>query len=214
MASTQAVALANIIMPVDRLISVELRATRADFLAFAAASADLRRMEKDFPGATQYIWKSMEAEVRRLSAESHASLIGDMAAIYAAGLNQDEIAVVTRFYQTPTGQRALERLYGAADFDSVAGAIRKAGHVTSDTQAAAYAESLSLAATAITPADRDALVALNRAVNPEKLARVSTALQKRIVERANAAMQARNARLAKISFEASKRWVEQARSRR
>jgi hypothetical protein len=138
----------------------------------------------------------------------------DMARIYADVLDPVEIAAATAFYRTPTGQRAMQTLYGDADFDASAKAVTRAGEVTAEAQAAAYLGSGTKIASAATATDKEALLAFQRSIPPEKLQRVFRTLQELVRNRANTPDPVRDARLSATSYQASKRWVEQARAKR
>ena len=112
-----ATALAAAVLPTETLIAARLPRFDAMFAEEIAADKELAALEKEHPGLKQAVTQAARDEARVAYARAADLLRADVAQLYRARFTPAEIAIISRFFSTPTG-KALVALSAGSSGDT------------------------------------------------------------------------------------------------
>ena len=209
-------ALARLVSSSDGILDLEVVTARRAFFEASRQDADMAAAERQYPGLVDAIWKALEPELRRASAEDSPKLAKRLAAIYDSNLTASEQDALLVFYSSPTGQKMIHDLYAGVDGTPVVvAAMRNPDAPVSAEAFAALNESGKRSAVrALDASDQPALAALGRSLDLDKLGAIGEQVQRTTMEWVNEPDPEGDARMEKIVEAAVKRHIAGAGKRR
>lgn len=209
-----AIALAQAVAPPDLLLPLEVALARKGFAMGFEADPEAKELRKNYPELLDAVWKALEPEVRRASAEDQPKFHAELAKIYIARLSSAEMEGLRRFYLTPTGQKLMRKLYGSIDPSPIVAEAVKSQSISEQAMTAAKNAAQAEALAALAPEDFAALEELARTISMAKLHSLGQETQQATLKWINQEDPELDARIEKILADAVEKHIaEHARSR-
>jgi hypothetical protein len=124
-AKNAALRLAAILYSEESQVAIAERIADTEITSVFRRDPNFQEIEADFPGFTEAVLKEMKPALVRFTKQSIPSYHDRIATLIASRLTAAEIIDLTKFYQTPTGQKLVKGMQANVTTQAMIGEIVK-----------------------------------------------------------------------------------------